>query len=126
MQTNLRVIFDSAGNLKIILLTVIGLTGSKIFSGWLAMRLSGFNTKEGLCAGMMTVPQLSATLAAAAVGKSLGMLDENFFNAIVVLSIVTTLPVPNIVRWLIEHYHLSFASTNEEVYEFKEDQDELV
>ncbi|MBO4630781.1 MAG: cation:proton antiporter [Lentisphaeria bacterium] len=126
MQTNLRVIFDSAGNLKIILLTVIGLVGSKIFSGWLAMRLSGFGSKEGLCAGMMTVPQLSATLAAAAVGKSLGMLDENFFNAIVVLSIVTTLPVPNIVRWLIEHYHLAFAGTTEEVYKFKEDQDELM
>jgi len=126
MQTNLRVIFDSVGNLKIILLTVLGLVGSKVFSGWLAMRCSGFGNPEGLCAGMMTVPQLSATLAAAAVGKNLGMLDENFFNAIVVLSIVTTLPVPNIVRWIIEHYHLTFAGTTEEVYEFKEDQDELM
>ena len=126
MQTNLRVIFDSVGNLKIILLTVIGLVGSKVFSGWLAMRMSGFGNTEGICAGMMTVPQLSATLAAAAVGRNLGMLDENFFNAIVVLSIVTTLPVPNIVRWLIEHYHLVFAGTTEEVYEFKEDKDELV
>ena len=126
MQTNLRIVFDSVGNLKIILLTVLGLVGSKVFSGWLALRCSGFGNKEGLCAGMMTVPQLSATLAAAAVGKNLGMLDENFFNAIVVLSIVTTLPVPNIVRWIIEHYHLTFAGTTEEVYEFKEDQDELV
>jgi len=126
MQTNLRVIFNSAGNLKIILLTVVGLVVSKVFSGWLSMRLSGFGNPEGFCAGMMTVPQLSATLAAAAVGKNLGMLDENFFNAIVVLSIVTTLPVPNLVRWIIEHYHLTFAGMIEEVYEFKEDQDELM
>ena len=126
MQTNLRVVFDSVGNLKIILLTVLGLVGSKVFSGWLAMRCSGYGNPEGLCAGMMTVPQLSATLAAAAVGKNLGMLDENFFNAIVVLSIVTTLPVPNIVRWIIEHYHLTFDGITEEVYEFKEDQDELM
>ena len=126
MQTNLRIVFDSVGNLKIILLTVLGLVGSKVFSGWLAMRCSGFGNPEGFCAGMMTVPQLSATLAAAAVGKNLGMLDENFFNAIVVLSIVTTLPVPNIVRWIIEHYRLTFPGTTEEVYEFKEDQDELV
>ena len=56
----------------------------------------------------MTVPQLSATLAAAAIGKELGMLDNNFFNAIIVLSIVTTLPVPNIVRWIIEHFDLKF------------------
>lgn len=126
MQTNLRIVFNSVGNLEIILLTVVGLVGSKVFSGWLAMRCSGFDNPEGLCAGMMTVPQLSATLAAAAVGKNLGMLDENFFNAIVVLSIVTTLPVPNIVRWIIEHYHLTFAGTTEKVYEFKEDQDELM
>ena len=126
MQTNLRVIFDSVGNLQIILLTVVGLVGSKVFSGWLAMRISGFGNPEGLCAGMMTVPQLSATLAAAAVGKNLGMLDENFFNAIVVLSIVTTLPVPNIVRWIIEHYHLTFPGTAEDVYKFSENQDELV
>ena len=126
MQTNLRVIFNSPGNLQIVLLTVIGLVVSKVFSGWLSMRLSGFGDPEGFCAGMMTVPQLSATLAAAAVGKNLGMLDENFFNAIVVLSIVTTLPIPNLVRWIIEHYHLTFAGTIEEVYEFKEDQDELM
>lgn len=126
MQTNLRIVFNSVGNMEIILLTVVGLVGSKVFSGWLAMRCSGFGNPEGLCAGMMTVPQLSATLAAAAVGKNLGMLDENFFNAIVVLSIVTTLPVPNIVRWIIEHYHLTFAGTTEKVYEFKEDQDELM
>ena len=37
----------------------------------------------------------------------------------------TTL-TPNIVRWIIEHYHLTFAGTTEKVYEFKEDQDELV
>lgn len=126
MQTNLRVIFDSPGNLRIIGWTVVGLVASKIFSGWLAMRLSGFKSSEGVCAGVMTVPQLSATLAAAAIGKELGMLDDNFFNAIIVLSIVTTLPVPNVVRWIIEHYHLTFSSTEEEVYKFKEGQDDVL
>lgn len=108
MKTDLRMLFDSIGNIQIILLTVLGLVGSKVFSGWLALRLCGFENAKGICAGVMTVPQLSATLAAAAIGKELGMLDNNFFNAIVVLSIVTTLPVPNIVRWIIEHYGLKF------------------
>ena len=110
MKTDLRMLFESAGNLGIIVLTVVGLVGSKVFSGWLALRLCGFSHLKGLCAGVMTVPQLSATLAAAAIGKELGMLDNNFFNAIVVLSIVTTLPVPNIVRWMIEHYQLKFRA----------------
>ena len=110
MKTDLRMLFESAGNLGIIVLTVVCLVGSKVFSGWLALRLCGFSHLKGLCAGVMTVPQLSATLAAAAIGKELGMLDNNFFNAIVVLSIVTTLPVPNIVRWMIEHYQLKFRA----------------
>lgn len=78
----------------------------------------------------MTVPQLSATLAAAAIGKDLGMLNDNFFNAIVVLSIVTTLPVPNIVRWIIEHYQLKFIHIGTQKatpFELpKEDEDELI
>ena len=108
MKTDMRMLFASPGNLSIIVLTVFGLVTSKVFSGWLALRLCGFENMKGLCAGVMTVPQLSATLAAAAIGKDLGMLDDNFFNAVIVLSIVTTLPVPNIVRWIIEKNHLDF------------------
>ena len=110
MKTDMRVVFTSAGSLEIILLTVVGLVVSKVFSGWLAMRLSGFGNPEGVCAGLMTVPQLSATLAAAAIGKDLGMLDNNFFNAIIILSIVTTLPVPSIVRAIIEKKQLKFPA----------------
>lgn len=109
MKTNFKILFSAADNLTIILLTVVGLVGSKVFSGWLALKVCNFRNAQGICAGVMTVPQLSATLAAAAIGKDLGMLNEHFFNAIVVLSIVTTLPVPNIVRWIIEHYQLKFV-----------------
>ena len=128
MKTDLRMLFQSAGNLQIILLTVVGLVGSKVFSGWLALRLCGFSNVKGICAGVMTVPQLSATLAAAAIGKELGMLDNNFFNAIVVLSIVTTLPVPNLVRWIIEHYQLKFPAprTQDEAFRITEEQDDLL
>ena len=115
MDTDLRV-FNSIGNLQILLFTVIGLVGSKVLSGLFAMKLSGYSTSHALCAGLMTVPQLSATLAAAAVGKDLGMLDEHFFNAIVVLSIVTTLPIPTLVRSIIVGKKLQFDPVQEEVY----------
>ena len=113
MKTDLSVIFGSVTNLEIILFTVVGLTVSKIFSGWLGMRITGFGNAKGLCAGLMTVPQLSATLAAAAIGKDLGMLDDNFFNAIIILSIATTLPIPSIVRWIIDHTHMTFTTIGE-------------
>lgn len=115
MDTDLRV-FNSVGNLQILGFTVIGLVASKVFSGLLAMKLSGYSTAKGFCAGLMTVPQLSATLAAAAVGKDLGMLDDHFFNAIVILSIVTTLPIPSLVRAIIYGKKLTFDPVKEEVY----------
>ena len=120
--------FGASGNLMIVLFTVIGLVGSKVFSGWFALRITGFSNGHGLCAGLMTVPQLSATLAAAAIGKDLGMLDDNFFNAIVILSIVTTLPIPSLVRMLISKMNLQFSTVEDEAYQIPEAEkdDELI
>lgn len=99
---------DVSRSLLIAGATVLGLVGSKVLSGWLALRLSGFGNRQGLCAGLMTVPQLSATLAAAAVALNLKLLDDTFFNAIVVLSLATTLPVPTLVRLLIARSGVAF------------------
>lgn len=110
METDLTILFKSVNSWQIIVLTVSGLVLSKVFSGTIGLMLSGFSFAKGVCAGLMTVPQLSATLAAAAIGKDLGMLSPEFFNAIIVLSIVTTLPVPTLVRLLIERCHLKFET----------------
>ena len=127
MDTDFKA-FGAAGNLEIILLTVAGLVVSKVASGWLAMRLAGFNNWHGVAAGLMTVPQLSATLAAAAIGKELGMLDNQFFNAIIILSIVTTLPVPTLVRFIIARTKMKFTEETEEAYPVPDEklQDELL
>ena len=100
METDFSV-FKETGNFTIILFTVLGLVLSKVGSGYMAMRFSGFSRSQGLAAGLMTVPQLSATLAAAAIGKEIGLLDGRFFNAIIILSIVTTLPIPSLVKLVI-------------------------
>ncbi|MBU4012411.1 MAG: hypothetical protein KJ550_02985, partial [Proteobacteria bacterium] len=86
-------------------------------SGWLAMRLAGFGDKKGLCAGLMTVPQLSATLAAAAVALQLQMIGPAFFNAIVCLSIFTTIPVPTLVKLLIVKGNIRFDQVEENLTE---------
>lgn len=100
MKTDFRV-FARPGSVEIIVLTIAVLVGTKLLSGYAALRACGFGRRAGLAAGLMTVPQLSATLTAAAIGKGLGILDERFFNAVIVLSIVTTLPVPSMVRALL-------------------------
>ena len=93
--------FIEPGSIKIVLLTILLLVSSKILSGYIAMRATGFGNSAGLAAGLMTVPQLSATLAAAAIGKNLGILSDTFFNAVIILSLVTTLPIPNLVRLVV-------------------------
>lgn len=105
--------FGDSGSLSIVILTVVLLVASKVLSGFFAMRITGFSNAAGLTAGLMTVPQLSATLAAAAIGKDIGILNDTFFNAIIVLSIVTTLPIPNLVRFVVNKTGLSFPVVEE-------------
>ena len=126
MKTNFRVFFTSDGrSWGIVLFTVLGLVLSKMISGWLAMKFSGFSNGHGLVAGMMTVPQLSATLAAAAIGKSQGVLNETFFNAIIILSVVTTLPIPTLVRLTIGRLKLTFHEAPYKIPEVVKDEELL-
>jgi len=115
MQTDLGILVKAWQNVAIAGLTVVGLVVSKTASGWIAMRLSGFGNKKGVCAGLMTIPQLSATLAAAAVALQLDMIGPAFFNAIVCLSVVTTLPVPTLVKLMIIKGKITFDQAEEQL-----------
>lgn len=106
--------FSQSGNLSIIIFTVCGLVLSKVISGVIAMKCSGFSNAASLSAGLMTIPQLSATLAAAAIGKDLGILDTQFFNTIIILAVVTTLPIPSMVRMVIEKGKVAFEDVDAE------------
>ncbi len=108
MKTDLRVLATGWDGLAIVGVTVVALVASKIGSGWLALRIAGFDNQRSLLAGLFTVPQLSATLAAAAVALELGMLPPTFFNAVVVLSVLTTIPVPTLARYLIHRWKVQF------------------
>ena len=108
MKTDFSAFTQSDSNVMIIVLTVIGLVLSKLLSGIVAMKCSGFNMPASVSAGLMTIPQLSATLAAAAIGKDLGILDNQFFNTIIILAVVTTLPIPSLVRLVIEKGKVAF------------------
>ncbi|MGD9638995.1 MAG: cation:proton antiporter [Alphaproteobacteria bacterium] len=114
MKTDLPILFSAKENFAIVLLTLAALLTSKVVSGWLAMRISGFDNKKGLCAGLMTVPQLSATLAAASVALQLQMIDVRFFNAIVCLSILTTIPIPTLIKLIIVKGEIEFVKTDVE------------
>lgn len=123
MKTDLKILTTAWSSAAIVTATFFGLVMSKVSSGWLAMRLSGFSHMKGLCAGLMTVPQLSATLAAAAVALQLQMISETFFNAIVCLSVLTTIPVPTLVKLLIVKGEIKFDQVEEKVANLMQEPD---
>ncbi|HPG30159.1 MAG TPA: cation:proton antiporter [bacterium] len=120
MKTDVMIIIAKWENIMVVILTVAGLVGSKVISGWAALNLAGFSNKKSVCAGLMTVPQLSATLAAAAVGLELNIIDKVFFNSIVFLSIVTTIPVPILIKIFIEKGNIKFDSIEDKLNIIKE------
>lgn len=127
MKTDLQIVFTAWENIAIVTTTLLFLIASKVISGWLAMRLSGFGNKKGICAGLMTVPQLTATLAAAAVALQLQMIKPEFFNAIVVLSIGTTIPVPFLMKLFIVKGNIRFdAIEDKTLAAFETPEDELI
>jgi Kef-type K+ transport system membrane component KefB len=113
MQTDITVLLDSSDNIFIVLFTVLGLIFSKIFSGWIAMRIAGYSNTKGIIAGIITSPQLDATLAAAAVGITLGIIPANFFNSIVILAIVSGIIMPSILKIIIVKLKISFDDKND-------------
>ena len=74
---------------------VAGLVGAKMLAAWLAQRLFGYSTTEGLLMGALSLPQVAATLAAAIVAfntrnaEGARLIDEPVINTVIVLMVVT-------------------------------------
>ena len=97
-KTDIRIFFTlhNAGLLALVI--VFGSLISKFTSGWIGGRLAGFNSTESVLIGSSTIPQLSTTLAAVFAGFELGILDQKLVSAMVMLSIITTLIAPILIK----------------------------
>lgn len=70
---------------------------SKFVSGFAGGMVSHFTARQSMVLGAATIPQLSVAIAAASFGEQFG-LSEELIATIVLLSIVTTLVGPILVR----------------------------
>lgn len=105
MQANISIFGQLNGALLFVAVIVLGSIFSKFVSGWIGGRVSGFTSNESLLIGSSTIPQLSTTLAVAFTGAELGLLDQKLVTAMIVLSIVTTLLGPILIRLFSKHAH---------------------
>ncbi|HAW59848.1 MAG TPA: hypothetical protein DCW86_00050 [Actinobacteria bacterium] len=102
MKTNLTILISGAQSLALTLFIVLGLILAKISAGLLTGRIFNYGLDRSLALGFMTLPQLAVTLAAAVVGKEMGIIPMGVFNAVVVMSVVTSLSSPILVKWVFD------------------------
>ena len=73
------------------------------FSGAvLGGRLAGLTGAESLAVGCGMNARGSTEVIIASIGLTMGLIDESFFTAIVVMALVTTLAMPPMLRWALQ------------------------
>ncbi|MEX0918453.1 MAG: cation:proton antiporter [Candidatus Paceibacterota bacterium] len=99
-NTNMTVFFNAFNIIALAGVIILGSITAKIFSGFLAGRIIGFNYRESLFMGVATMPSLSTHLAIAFLGFGQGLFDEALLASIVALIIVTSTVTPILVNYL--------------------------
>jgi len=97
METNVGVIFD-LNNLELLLITLVSAIALKFISGYVALRILGFDRIKNTIGGLLTVPKISASLVAASIGKELGLIGNEIFVTIVALSVITATITPILIK----------------------------
>ena len=100
MSTNIATLF-SPGDALLTGLIVVSLIASKSASGFLGARLLGFPSRISLGMGVMTIAQMSTTLATASLALNYGIFTEDILAALVVLSIVTIVIAPLLTKLIL-------------------------
>ena len=102
MTTNMTAIF-APGDLLSTGLIILSLIVSKSVSGFLGGRIVGFPSKTSLGMGIMTIAQMSTTLATASLAFQYGLLTESILAGLVLLSIVTIILTPFLTKLIFGH-----------------------
>jgi len=98
LQTDLSV-FQNVSAVLFVMVSLIGaLVASKYLSGYLAARSVGFDMTESKFFAATSLPQLSTTLATAFVAFNLELIDQTLLTSLVMLSVVTVLLSPLLIR----------------------------
>jgi Kef-type K+ transport system membrane component KefB len=98
LQTDISVFKDIGTIFSVMLLLIVSLMASKYISGFFAAKAVGFDTTESKFFAATSLPQLSTTLATAFVAFSLGLIDQTLLTSLVMLSVVTVLVSPLLMK----------------------------
>jgi len=97
------------GHSNMLLLTaglIVVASVGKFSGAFLGGRLAGLTGSESLAVGCGMNARGSTEVIIASIGLSMGLIDESFFTAIVVMALVTTLAMPPMLRWALRRLPL--------------------
>ena len=79
---------------------IVGLISSKFFSGYVGGRIAKLSWNDSALFGVASIPQLTTTLAVTYAASTIGILDSVLVTSIIMLSIVTTILGPILLKSL--------------------------
>lgn len=86
--------------LLIVVITVVAIV-TKLFGGGLGARIGGMPWRASLTVGAGMVSRGEVALVLAGAALSAGVINGTIFSALIVMTLVTTLVTPPLLRWLI-------------------------
>lgn len=101
METDIGIVSQGLATLGLVGAIIFGSMATKLFSGWLGARMNGYRNRDALTVGVATIPQLSTTLAVVFTAVELGLLPNELVTSMVILSIVTTITAPLVLRMML-------------------------
>ncbi|HDI74782.1 MAG TPA: cation:proton antiporter [Thermoprotei archaeon] len=98
IRTDLRLVFGNIRGLEILgALLLAGFTG-KIAGTYFISRVSGFSKSESLSMGFAMSARLSLIIAAAELGLTAGLIDQEIYSILVLLAIASVLLSPTLSK----------------------------
>ncbi len=99
MQLEVGILARGVSNIVFPILLIGTLIGSKLIGGLLYAKLRRLSRRDGITLGMVLWPQLSATIAATAIGFETGLFDQTILVSVVIMALFSTLGTPFMLRF---------------------------
>ncbi len=104
MRLDISIVFEDVSNIILPAALISVLVTAKIGAGSLFAFSRRWPLKDGATMGITLWPQLSATLAATAIGFETGIFPPAALLAVVVMAIFSTITTPLVVRFVTREY----------------------
>lgn len=92
------------------LLVIVLALSSKLIGGFIGTKIAGFNSHDSLIFGVGMMPRAGVELVFISAGRSLGIIGDEVFSAIVLMIVVSVIVSPALLKLVIEYKERSVST----------------